>query len=313
MDKANDQAAKVAQSAPAAPATMALPPTKATTSATVIQIERPKASESDVNGMIPAWLALVGVIVTIIGKWVADWFQRKHEFKRQLYLDLVDGVQTVSTCIGRLCDKDTALSKTTKQYQKAGHALAKVELAAPRKLSRLMSDFKSTSGAAYMYLMQMRVLIEVCNKDLKLADAQIAIYNEQQRLLLDELRRLSIEGSDDQARRQRVEQYFDGYQGEIKKQQERKVADAVAMGKQTHEMSAVTMQCLESLAVLTPQMLKCARRGLGYYFFDQKDFQKRTEESISKMRKALDDLRESLKRSDGPDGNGDKANDEKKS
>ncbi|THD09314.1 hypothetical protein B1806_11320 [Metallibacterium scheffleri] len=252
--------------------------------------------------MIPAWLALVGVIVTLMVKWISDWFQRRYEFRRQLYLDLVDGVQTVNQCLGRLCDVDIKLSETSQKYQGAGPALAKVELAAPKRLSRLLTDYKNVSGACFIYLLQLRAVIEINLQDLKFADGQMEIYKEQQRYLLEELRNLSIAGSDDQARRARVEQYFDDYQEQIQKQLDRKVVDTKKIAAQTEVMSIIVTGCMGMLALMSPQILMHARKGLGFWFFDLKDYQERTKSSVVMAQQALKDLRESLKETGKSDG-----------
>ncbi|RUL72415.1 hypothetical protein [Dyella choica] len=160
MDKPHQQAAGAMRVALAAPASVGAPPAKTTTSTFVIQIEQPKPNGSDANGMLPAWLALVGVIVTLIGKWIADRFQRRYELRRQLYLDLVEAVLMANNCIGRLCDPSIPLPATSERFQNSAPAIAKVEVTAPKALSQALAQYKDASGAAFVKLMAMRVMTQ---------------------------------------------------------------------------------------------------------------------------------------------------------
>jgi hypothetical protein len=189
MDKASDHASKVAQTDLAVPATVATPPAKATTSATVIQIEQPKASASDANGMLPAWLALVGVIITLTIKWVAEGIQRRYELRRELYLDLIDGIGAANLCIGRLCDANVSFASTVEQFQSAGPKIAKVELIAPKKLSKALTAYRDAHGKAFMNLLTMRAEIERLKTDTDLIEPDIAKYDREKEYVVEEIKR----------------------------------------------------------------------------------------------------------------------------
>lgn len=294
MDQPKQQAAGAVRVAPAASASVGAPMAKATTSATVIQIEQPKSSGNDVNGMLPAWLALVGVIVTLIGKWIADRFQRRYELRRQLYLDLVDAVLATNNCIGKLCDPSIPLATTSERFQNSAPAIAKVEVTAPKALSRALAQFKDSSGAAYMNLMAMRVEVERHKAAMAEADIGISQYEAERRVFLEEQRRMIIEGVEDPARKARIKEHYDIFSGELKALREARVNSVAAMQKRVNEMAAVATEDLKVLARLMPPVLQQVRKGLGYWMFDLSDFKKRTDKTVDMVDTAMKGVQDSV-------------------
>lgn len=291
MEKSNQQAAGVVR---VPPATIGAPPAKTTTSATVIQIEQPKATGSDANGMLPAWLALVGVIVTLIGKWIADRFQRRYELRRQLYLDLVDAVLVTNNCIGRLCDPSIPLPATSERFQNSAPAIAKVEVTAPKSLSQALAQYKDASGAVFMKLMAMRVEVERLRAAMAEADIGITQYEAERRVFLEEQRRMIIEGVDDDVRKARIKQHYDIFSDELKALRDTKTSCASSMQMRVNEMAGVATEELKVLAGLMLPVLKQVRKGLGYWLFDIRDFKKRSDKTVDMVDAALKGVQDSV-------------------
>lgn len=294
MDKPNQLAAGAVRVAPVTSATVGASSAKTTTSATFIQIELPRVGRNEANGMLPAWLALVGVIVTLIGKWIADIFQRRYELRRQLYLDLVDAVLTTNSSIGKLCDPSIALAATSERFQSSGPAIAKVEVTAPEELSQALAHFKDSSGAAYMRLMAMRVEVERLKAAMTEADIGITQYEAERRVFLEEQRRMIIEGIDDPARKARIKEHYDIFSGELKALREIKGNSAAAMQIRVNEMAEVATEELKVLAGLMPPVLEQVRKGLGYWRFDLGGFKKRTDKTFEMVDAAIKGVQDSV-------------------
>ena len=265
------------------------------TGAAVIQIEMPKASASDANGLLPAWLALVGVIVALIGKWIADWLQRRYEFRRQLYLDMVEAMQSVTHCIAHLSDPSTPLKDTLKKYQATSGPIAKVELAAPKRLSIVLTEFNRLSSAAYFQMMQMRYPIELCTRQLIVLEEQLLTFRKQQELLLDEIRRLSIDGNQDKDRRERVDRYYNNLSNNIQIVHDEKRLVQDLMSERTKQMTPIAVEWMKQFSAMMPIILMLARRGLGFWYFDLNNYQKRAQEDVIRIGKSMDQLQEFVK------------------
>lgn len=295
MDKAGNHASnEVGPTAPAASASVSQLPATTTTSATVVHVERPKASAGDGSGLLPAWLALVGVIVTLIGKGISDRIQRSYELRRQLYLDLVDATITANACIGKICDASIPLSTTAERFQEAAPALAKAEVTAPKMLSQALTRHRDASGKSFMKLMAMRVEVERLRADSADADIGITQFEAERRVFLEERRRMTIEGIVDPGREDRVQRHYEIFSKELNALYERKKANAASMQQRVAAMGAVAMEDLKVLTGLTPPILKHVRRGLGYWRFDIRDFAKRTDATAGMAGNALKDLRDSV-------------------
>ncbi|MGC1549962.1 MAG: hypothetical protein WA777_15675 [Rhodanobacter sp.] len=319
MDEANAvhpvAAAAAMQAAPKAAAAAApLLPT-ACTSATVIQPEHlPKTSVGDSTWwMNTGLLGMYGVLATLLVKWIADIVQRRYELRQQLYLDLVDAVQISTNCVGKMCDTDIPLKTTAERYQGTAPAIAKVELIAPEKMSKALSEFKNKNGVAMMKLMEMRAEVERLNADSKGADEIIALHTTERRFLTEEMRRMSIDGVEDEARKTRVNGHYEYYSTEINKLNARKTANAVALQERVNEMATVAGQYLVELARLTVPVLRYARRELGFWRFDLRDYLRRTDDTTSMVQTALSDLQSTIKKTfNAGEDNGEKPDSDKK-
>lgn len=301
MEGAGHYTSKDVGHAAAAAAATVPPPGKTVTSANVIQLERPKASTDDVNGLIPAWLALVGVIVTIIGKWIADKFQRQYELRRQLYLELIDATFATNACLGKLCDAAIPLSETTKSFQDASPAIAKAEVTAPKNLSRALTRYKDAAGEAFMKLMAMRVEVERLKAASAQADIGIAQFEAERRVFMEERRRMTIEGVDDSARADRVQKHYELFSTELNALYEKKRQHAASMQEQVTKMGSVAVDEMKVLARLAPPVLKHVRRGLGFWSFDVRDYSQRVEGTVGMVDKAFKGIKDSVENTERDD------------
>jgi hypothetical protein len=187
------------------------------------------------------------------------------------------------------------MMETQQKFQKTGPTIAKVELVAPEKLSVLLGDYKSISGRAMLKLMQMRAPIEKLKIELSGADTIIESFKRERDILGDELRRLAIEGSQDQARINRVDVHYRYYFAEIQKQLDAKTAYMESLSHLANQMTDVSVEAIVSLASTNPLLLKYGRKELGYWRFNLRRQRQRTAETTDMVRKAVAEVRESLK------------------
>ncbi|GGA44608.1 hypothetical protein [Dyella nitratireducens] len=269
--------------------------------ATVIQLVPQPGGDGLFQWTNTGMLALYGVLFTLGVKWISDVIQRRYELRRQLYLDLVDAAQSQTACLGRMCDVDIPMKETQKQFQDTASAIARVELIAPQKMSRLLSEFKISSGRAMIKLMEMRAPIEKLRVDLLTADQDIAMFARERGVFIDELRRMTIEGNEDAARLARLNQHCEYYSAEIQKRHERKKAFAADAYTLTNKMATAATEYLAMLAKQMPALLKYARKELGYRRFDLSEYQKRTDETADMMKNVVADLQESVRKTVKPD------------
>jgi hypothetical protein len=234
----------------------------------------------------------VGVIVTILAKWIADSLQRRFEFRRQLYLDMVDAMQAVTHCIARLGDPNTSLSETVQKYQATSGPIAKVELAAPKSLSKALTAFNQASSSAYLQMMAMRFPIEQGSQQLIVLDEQLIIFRRQQEQLLDEIRRLSIDGNQDKERTERVNRYYDSCTINIQKVHDTKELIVKAMTARTNQMGPIAIEWMKQFSNMMPSILMLARKGLGFWFFDLRDYQNRAQEDVRRIAESSAQMRD---------------------
>lgn len=259
----NSYAAKVV---PAAPATVAALAAKPATSAIVVQPVRPPTSATNANGLLPAWLALVGVIVAVVLKGVFDSFARRFKLKRDLYVGVFEAVAKVTELLGRLSNTEISVADAQQGFGDAFAKLAKAELVAKAPLFLAIIDFKATCGKAQFELLRNRMPVERLKNAIVGAERGMKEYQSAADASIAEMNRMNLTGGGDPERFKLVHAQWNSHYKELVELGNANTARQAEITRRQIEMGRFAVGAMKEYLPIINRMLKFARKDLRFRF-----------------------------------------------
>ncbi|MEW5833933.1 MAG: hypothetical protein AB1832_02610 [Pseudomonadota bacterium] len=258
-----------------APAAATTPPRARSTDATVSYVVQttqhlaatPVPNHFDKWG--PSLLALGGVLATLCVKWVLDAKRRTFDVKRKLYLRVADAIHEGGVVFGLFASTEVSLSTISERFGKAIAHLSKAEMVAGDDLLRSLAQLKNFTGKQFGEFAVIRMQLERHMADIKAIAPVLERIEADTQWVLEEQRRINVEGMYDQAGQQR----FQRVQAQFDMLQEQR-QDFVGKSAKSHsECQAIVLKLADMAAKfasdaipLRADALLCMRKELDFDF-----------------------------------------------
>ena len=168
-----------------------------------------KSNDNFWNTQATPLAAILGVVLTIVAKWIWDVRAEKKELKRKLYLELTDAITEGSAVFGAFTEQNTPIETLKERFVKSAGVIAKTEVVATDKLLAALADLSDVGGRAFMELLRARMPLEKCRADINTNDPFIKAYDVDIDAVLAEQKRMRINNINEPDRFQRLQQQYE--------------------------------------------------------------------------------------------------------
>lgn len=199
----------------------------------------------------PSGLAFLGVIVTLVVKWIFDAKKRRFDAKRKLYLDVADALHDGAALFGSFGNMQFQLTEIVRRFDNVIKRLSKAEMVAGDDLLRALANLKNFGGDKFGEFLNERMKAEKPAMDIQI---NVPLHQQLQadvEWCLAEQRRLNVEGPHDHAGYQR----FQRVQNQFNQSQQRR-QELIDKDKASHDqIMAAALKLAEMSTVFSREVI----------------------------------------------------------
>jgi len=242
--------------------------------------------------VIAAFVALMGVMLPLIVKWIADRRDRRLALRRDIYLKVVDAVTEAAEALGTLADVDVPLSETMKKFGVAAAAISKAEVVAAMPLVSSLALLQNTTQAYLAELMRMRVELERAQGRIKIDQKHIDDLQVQINENLAKQWQMNIDGQKDgDGRFARLQGQFKFLQDRQHEHHNNHLADFALRQKTIEAMGLKVMDMRSKMISLEARVLSLIREDLELKDgFEMEEFLSIKRDSSNAAKKFVEDI-----------------------
>lgn len=246
--------------------------TQAVSGTPVVHVVQPdvylvqKSNDNFWNTQATPLAAILGVVLTIVAKWVWDVRAEKKELKRKLYLELADAITEGSAVLGAFTEPNMPIETLKDRFVKSVSVVAKTEVVATGKLLAALADLSDVGGRAFMELLRARMPLEKCRADINTNDPFIKTYDVDIDAVLSEQKRMRINNINDPDRFLRLQQQYEFARDRRAELVEKSKRAAEGVNAAIANISDVVLTKQIELLPYTERVKQLTRNDLGFKY-----------------------------------------------
>ena len=140
----------------------------------------------------PSLIAVIGVLIGLIGKWVVDVRMQKREMKKVAYMDTATAIQDSVRLVSLLNDLRKNAMEITSEYAKSSAVLARSMVIAGMPLTSNLIKIGKFLIELHGTLLAMRVLLDPIHGSIEPVKVKISKLKNERAILDSDFRRANI-------------------------------------------------------------------------------------------------------------------------
>lgn len=229
------------------------------------------ASRASTLSWLAPFVAVVVVMLSLVGKWIADVHMQKREMKRSCYMDAAIAAHGCIRSISSMLNPNRPVAEASAEYASLSAPLASVQVVASLPLCLAILELNAFFGQMHSRLVVMRSRLDPLHSHCLFLDSLISKSQVAIDANLEEVKRYNLDGQDDTPRWSALQEHFDFLQEQQNGFYAEKRETVLQAQAKAREMAEAALENMQAYPPVITEVLRCVRQELGFSF-DERAF-----------------------------------------